>query len=123
VLKSKVGTIKAGMGFFVAAVLLPTTMAWGANLEKSKSLFAEQCASCHGSGGKGDGPAAAALTPKPHDLTDKQHMAAVTDQYLTDIIKKGGAAVGKSAVMAPFGDSMSDADIADMVAYLRSLAK
>lgn len=32
-------------------------------------MFRSYCAPCHGTGGRGDGPAAAALTPKPADLT------------------------------------------------------
>jgi mono/diheme cytochrome c family protein len=38
-------------------------------------MFTSYCAPCHGSMGKGDGPAAAALTPKPADLTQitKKH--------------------------------------------------
>lgn len=32
-------------------------------------VFQERCAACHGAGGKGDGPAAAALTPPPKDLS------------------------------------------------------
>jgi mono/diheme cytochrome c family protein len=32
-------------------------------------MFASYCAACHGKTGKGDGPAAPALTPKPADLT------------------------------------------------------
>ncbi len=34
-----------------------------------RQLFLQTCASCHGNEGKGDGPAAAALSPKPADLT------------------------------------------------------
>jgi len=34
-----------------------------------KDLFREYCAVCHGTAGKGDGPAAAALKPQPSDLT------------------------------------------------------
>lgn len=32
-------------------------------------VFAESCAGCHGPGGKGDGPAAPGLRPRPADLT------------------------------------------------------
>ncbi|GGE04731.1 Cytochrome c [Gemmobacter megaterium] len=32
-------------------------------------LYADYCAACHGSGGKGDGPAAEGLRPAPADLT------------------------------------------------------
>lgn len=34
-----------------------------------RALYAEYCAICHGVGGRGDGPAAAGLTPPPTDLT------------------------------------------------------
>jgi mono/diheme cytochrome c family protein len=36
---------------------------------QGRDLFLRYCASCHGVGGKGDGPAAAALQPSPADLT------------------------------------------------------
>lgn len=36
---------------------------------EGKDLFAAYCASCHGKGAKGDGPAAAALKTPPPDLT------------------------------------------------------
>jgi mono/diheme cytochrome c family protein len=34
-----------------------------------KQMFTTYCAACHGSGGKGDGPAAGALKKRPADLT------------------------------------------------------
>lgn len=34
-----------------------------------RALYAENCAVCHGDGGRGDGPAAAGMTPPPVDLT------------------------------------------------------
>jgi len=36
---------------------------------KGKALYDVQCVACHGAGGKGDGPAAGALNPKPRDFT------------------------------------------------------
>ncbi|MBU6376592.1 MAG: c-type cytochrome [Bdellovibrionales bacterium] len=36
---------------------------------KGKVAFEQQCASCHGAGGKGDGIAGAGLNPKPRNLT------------------------------------------------------
>lgn len=38
-------------------------------VDKGKSIFSINCASCHGVNGKGDGPAASALNPKPRDFT------------------------------------------------------
>jgi mono/diheme cytochrome c family protein len=33
------------------------------------ALYAKDCATCHGPGGRGDGPVAETLTPRPADLT------------------------------------------------------
>jgi mono/diheme cytochrome c family protein len=42
-----------------------------ANIQPSdgQQMFNSYCAACHGTAGRGDGPAAAALTPIPSDLT------------------------------------------------------
>ena len=36
---------------------------------EGQMLFSENCAQCHGVSGKGDGPWASSLTPRPTDLT------------------------------------------------------
>lgn len=105
------------------AALIPTLAFAEGNANKGKALYAQQCASCHGAGAKGDGPAAAALTPKLKNLADKAYQAGLKDQYLTDVITKGGAGVGKSPVMPAFGAALKDEGVRDVVAFLRSLAK
>jgi mono/diheme cytochrome c family protein len=40
-------------------------------LAKGKNIFTTVCISCHGEGGKGDGPAGSALNPKPQNFTSK----------------------------------------------------
>ncbi|HXV37199.1 MAG TPA: cytochrome c [Myxococcota bacterium] len=80
------------------------------------------CASCHGPKGAGDGPVAQALDPKPAHHNDGNYMNPLTDDYLFKVIKFGGASVGKSAMMAPLGGSLSDAQIRNIIAYIRTLA-
>lgn len=116
-------------GLVVGAMTLMTLwVASGAWAEKGdavkgKEIFAKSCANCHGKMGKGDGPAAAALNPKPKDLSDKAYMAKLSDKYLSDIIAKGGAAVGKSPLMPPFGGRLKEQDIRNVTAYVRSLGR
>ncbi len=87
-----------------------------------KAIYDANCIGCHGATGKGDGAAAAALNPKPQDHTDGKSMNALTDKYLFDIIKQGGKAMQKAAIMPAANKKLTDQDISDMVAYIRSLA-
>lgn len=66
---------------------------------EAASLFKTRCVVCHGENGKGDGPTAAALNPKPRDYTSAEWQKSVTDDELTKIIVEGGPAVGKSPLM------------------------
>ena len=72
--------------------------------------------------GCGDGPLSASLDPKPAKHCDGNYMNALTDEYLFQVVKQGGAAVGKSPLMAPWGGTLTDAQIRDVVAFVRSLA-
>ncbi len=117
------GTAMKYTAILAAVVLLPTFALAQGSPAKGKELYAKQCAGCHGPAGKGDGPAAAAINPKPVDFTNKAHMTALKDQYLFDLIQKGGPAVGKSPLMTPFGSKLKDGEIQDVIAYIRSLAK
>lgn len=90
---------------------------------KGQAKYKELCSSCHGETGKGDGAAAAALTPKPANFTDAAHTATVTDEYIYNMIKEGGAANGKSPLMAGWKAALNDAQLMDVAAYVRSLSK
>jgi mono/diheme cytochrome c family protein len=87
-----------------------------------KAKYDANCVGCHGATGKGDGAAAAALNPKPQDHTDGKVMNALSDKYLFDIIKDGGAAMKKAAFMPASNKKLTDQEIWDVVAYIRSLA-
>lgn len=117
------GAIAKCMAILAAVALLPSPVLAQGNPTKGKDLYAKHCAGCHGPTGKGDGPAAKAINPKPNDLTNKAYMAGLKDQYLFDLIQKGGAAVGKSPLIPPFGSKLKDGEIRDVITYLRSLAK
>ena len=108
-------------------LLLPVAAGAAGDAAAGKSTYSTLCVSCHGETGKGDGPAGAALNPKPRDFSigDYKYDAdgdgtAGTDADMALIIKNGAAKYGGSALMAPWGH-LSDKQIQDVVAYVRSL--
>ncbi len=94
----------------------------GAEVRPAADLYAQNCSSCHGPTGAGDGPLSAGLNPTPAKHADGSYMNALSNEHLFKVVKEGGAAVGKSAMMAPWGTSMSDDEILGLVAFLRTLA-
>ena len=85
-------------------------------------LYALYCSSCHGKTGKGDGPVAAAFPTRPADHSDAAYMGKLSDAHIYKVIQKGGASVGKSPLMAPWGGILSDPQLRDLVAYVRQLS-
>lgn len=59
-------------GQLLAAYPVPQAPARVPDVARGKALYAENCASCHGVTGAGDGPLAASLTPPPIAFTDKE---------------------------------------------------
>lgn len=76
-----------------------------------RSLYEAQCAVCHGKSGKGDGPAAAAMNPRPPDIT----RTALPDDSLTLLI------VGGWKGMPGFGQLLSADEIQEVVSYVQGL--
>ena len=98
-------------------------LASGADVAKGKAAFQQYCASCHGAAGKGDGPMGASMKPKLKDLSDKAYNGSLKEDYLVKLIKDGGQAAGKSPMMPKMGGVLKDGDVADVIAYIRSLGK
>jgi mono/diheme cytochrome c family protein len=91
-----------------------------AGASRGERLYYAYCLECHGRDGRGSWRAALFLL-RPGDLADRQRMASHTDQYLFDIIKHGGAPVGRPGMPA-FGYHLGDDDIQALAAYLRTLS-
>jgi mono/diheme cytochrome c family protein len=86
-------------------------------LARGEALFKQNCTSCHGDAGHGDGPASASLNPKPRDFTQAGNWKRgyrVPDIFTT--ITTGLKGTG----MAPF-DFIHPADRMALVHYVRSL--
>lgn len=93
-----------------------------AAIDAARADYALYCASCHGERGGGDGPLSAVLDPRPATLADSGLVATRSDAYLYQIIEQGGVALGRSEQMAAWGETLSPAQIANLVAFIRQLA-
>lgn len=66
---------------------------------EAAQIFAGRCSPCHGATGAGDGAASAALNPRPRNFREAAWQSGVTDAQIEQVIRQGGAAMGKSAAM------------------------
>jgi high-affinity iron transporter len=115
------------LAVIAAAGLLLPGAALAADAAAGKTTFDTNCASCHGTSGKGDGPVGGALQPPPRDFstgdfkydTDSDGTPG-TDADLKSVISQGAAAFGGSPLMAPW-PTLSDDDVANVIAHIRSL--
>ena len=85
-------------------------------LKDAKILYVNTCSPCHGKNGKGDGPAAASLNPKPADHTS----AAVQSETDGSLFWKIGDG---HTPMPAYKNSLTDNQRWELVNYIRSLAK
>ncbi|HET7343044.1 MAG TPA: c-type cytochrome [Methylomirabilota bacterium] len=82
-------------------------------------LYYAYCVECHGRDGRGSWRAALFLL-RPGDLGKAARMTGESDRFLFDIIKSGGSPIGRPGMPA-FGYHLADADIEQLVKYLRTL--
>ena len=86
----------------------------------ASATWAQNCASCHGKDGSGNTMMGKKLGVK--DYHDAKVQAAFSDAEAERAIKEGVKTSGKET-MKPFGGKLSEADIKELVAYIRSFKK
>ncbi len=86
-------------------------------LAQGKQIYDDKCAACHGATGKGDGPAAAALNPKPANLTDKNFMQTLPIDCHFFVIAEGV----RGTAMPPW-KSLGEEAVWKVLVYTRSLS-
>jgi len=91
--------------------------------QEAEAVWKARCETCHGATGKGDGAAAAAITPKPRDFSLASWQSSVTDAHLDKIILEGGQGVGLSMLMPANPDLVAKPDVIKALRkHVRSLA-
>ncbi|HEY1434908.1 MAG TPA: cytochrome c [Thermoanaerobaculia bacterium] len=91
-------------------------------LRLGRATYQHYCQTCHGETGAGDGFNAFNLDPRPRDISDPAFQKK-TNAELADAIQRGGAGVGLSSLMPPWGRTLSREEIDQTILYLRSLEK
>jgi mono/diheme cytochrome c family protein len=86
------------------------------DLEEGRHLYRIYCVECHGAEGRGDGPRAPMLAPRPGNLVSAA-TSTKTDEELLDILAHG---VPRTA-MRGWKDQLSEDERRNVLAYIRSL--
>jgi mono/diheme cytochrome c family protein len=84
--------------------------------DDGRAVYEIRCAPCHGSAGTGDGPAAAAIEPKPRNFRDPSFWRGRTRTSLKMTVEQGRP----GTMMSPFKGVLSDAEIDEVVRYVES---
>ena len=103
---------------FAVLVFCPGIACAEGNAAHGEAVFRQLCAGCHGEDGRGG---AHTFMPHVDTLTKKGYIDQMPDEYLAFVIGEGGAASGKSAYMPSWKSKLSEQDIQDVIAHIRSL--
>jgi len=90
---------------------------------QGKRVFYQYCVWCHADATPAGPSNRSNLTPVPPLLNDGATLNAESDEYLQNIITLGGSAMGKSAMMPPYGRTLSAEEIRSVIALTRALAQ
>ena len=108
----------------IAAALLALTTAHAAAAKERKAarpakqadgakLFSTNCASCHGTAGRGDGPSAAKLPAKPADLT----ALGSSEEQIAGVVRDGKGSCPS------WRASLDESEISALARFTRSLQR
>ena len=80
-----------------------------------QAVYMANCMACHGQKADGNGPASAALQPKPTDFTSAAYWSGTSDAAIKSAIKSGSPGTS----MMGFAQ-LSDSDLNNVVAFLKT---
>ena len=90
---------------------------------QGKRFFFDLCVWCHSDSTPAGPSNRSNLSPVPALINDGTVLNALGDDYLRNIITLGGSALGKSAMMPPWGKTLTQDDIRALITYMRAVAQ
>jgi mono/diheme cytochrome c family protein len=90
---------------------------------QGKRIFYQYCVWCHADASPAGPSNRSNLTPVPPVLNDGEKLNQESDEFLQNIITLGGSALGKSAMMPPYGKTLSADEIKAVIAFTRAIAQ
>jgi mono/diheme cytochrome c family protein len=89
---------------------------------QGKRIFYAQCVWCHADSTPAGPSNRSNVNPSPPLMNDGATLNKESDEYMQNGITLGGSAMGKSAMMPPYGRTLSEEDIRDVIAFARAIA-
>jgi mono/diheme cytochrome c family protein len=90
---------------------------------QGKRLFYQYCVWCHADATPAGPSNRSNLTPVPSLINDGEKLNGESDESLLKIISLGGSAQGKSAMMPPYGKTLSPGEIKAVISFMRAIAQ
>jgi len=90
---------------------------------QGKRVFYQYCVWCHADATPAGPSNRSNVTPTPPLMNDGEKLNGEGDEYLQNIITLGGSALGKSAMMPPYGKTLSPDEITAVIAFTRVIAR
>ena len=90
---------------------------------QGKRVFYQYCVWCHADATPAGPSNRSNLTPVPALMNDGATLNTESDEFIQNIITLGGSAMGKSAMMPPYGRTLSAEEIRSVIAFTRAIAQ
>lgn len=90
---------------------------------QGKRVFYQYCVWCHADASPAGPSNRSNLTPVPPLLNDGEKLNGESDEFMQNIITLGGSALGKSAMMPPYGRTLSATEIKEVIAFTRAISQ
>jgi mono/diheme cytochrome c family protein len=90
---------------------------------QGKRIFYDKCVWCHADATPAGPSNRPNLAPMPPLFTDGATFNSLSNDFMQNTITLGGSAMGKSAIMPPWGQTLTQDDIRAVISYERAIAQ